>query len=123
MAGKRPSVYLTDKSLNFLENRSDSLSGAINQTIDRYIHIVKAVELPQFTESEINTMLNAIHGIIYQPAEMISGFWQGIRDDCVDDLTGEIDDSCRALVEKLKQLSYPQEVALLEKLEQRIKKI
>lgn len=121
MAGKRPSVYLTDKSLSFLENRGDSLSGGINQTIDRYAHVIKNVDLPQFTEAEINTMLNSIHGTIYQPAEMIAGLWQGIRDDLIDDLTGEIDAADKTLVEKLKQLTYPQEVALLEKLEQRRK--
>ena len=121
MAGKRPSVYLTNKSLGFLENRCDSLSGGINQTIDRYAHVIKNVELPQFTESEINTMLNAIHGTIYQPAEMIAGLWHGIQDDMIDGLTGEIDEIDKALVEKLKKLSYAQEVALLEKLEQRKK--
>jgi hypothetical protein len=52
---------------------------------------------------------------------MIAGLWQGIQDDLIDDLTGEIDAADMALIEKLKTLTYPQEVALLEKLEQRRK--
>lgn len=119
MAGKRPSVYLTDKSLKSLDSRGGSLSGAINQTVDRYDQILSAVGLPVFTPSEINTMLNAISGTLYEPAEMIAGFWQGIQDDLADDLTGEIDAADMTLIEKLKTLTYPQEVALLERLEQR----
>lgn len=122
MSGKRPSVYLTDKSLNFLDGRSESLSGSINQAIDRYDQILKQTDMPKFTESEINTMLNAISGTLYEPAEMIAGFWQGIQDDLVDDLTGEVDPADMALVEKLKTLTYLQEVALLERLEQRSKR-
>lgn len=121
MSGKRPSVYLTDKSLKFLDSRGESLSGAINQTVDRYDQVLKQTDLPQFTTSEINTMLQAISGTLYEPAEMIAGFWQGIQDDLVDDLTGEVDAADMALIEKLKTLTYPQEVALLERLEQRKK--
>lgn len=121
MSGKRPSVYLTDKSLQFLDSRGESLSGAINKTVDRFDQVLKQTDLPQFTPSEINTMLNAISGTLYEPAEMIAGFWQGIQDDLVDDLTGEIDAADVALIEKLKLLTYPQEVALLERLEQRLK--
>lgn len=118
---KRPSVYLTDKSLKFLDGRGESLSGSINQTVDRYDQLLKQTDLPQFTPAEINTMLNAISGTLYEPAEMIAGFWQGIQDDLVDDLTGEIDAADMALIKKLKTLTYPQEVALLERLEQRKK--
>lgn len=121
MPGKRPSVYLTDKSLKFLEARGYSLSGAINQSIDRYDQIIKQVDLPKFSESEITTLLNATSGVLYQPAEMIAGLWQGIQDDLIDDLTGEVDVADKVLIEKLKSLTYPQEVALLEKLEQRRK--
>lgn len=56
-------------------------------------------------------------GVIHQPAELIAGFWQGIEDHLVDDLTGEVSDLDRELIEKLKNLSFPQELALLEKLE------
>jgi hypothetical protein len=119
MAGKRPSVYLTDQSLQFLEPRGDSLSGAINQTVDRYGQLLRHIDLPTFTTAEINSLLSAIQGVLYQPAEMIAGFWQGIQDDLVDDLTGEVDAADMALIEKLKTLTYPQEVALLERLEQR----
>lgn len=119
MAGKRPSVYLTDQSLKFLELRSDKLSGAINQTVDRYDQVIKHIDLPSFSPSEINTLLSAIQGVLYQPAEMIAGLWQGIQDDLVDDLTGEVDATDLLLIEKLKTLTYPQEVALLERLEQR----
>lgn len=122
MSGKRPSVYLTDQSIKFLESRGDSLSGAINQTVDRYNQVIKHTDLPSFSEAEINALLNATSGVLYQPAEMIAGLWQGIQDDLVDDLTGEVDAADMALVEKLKTLSYPQEVALLERLEQRRKK-
>lgn len=121
MSGKRPSVYLTDQSMKFLEARGDSLSGAINQTVDRYEQVVKNTDLPKFTETEIATLLNATSGVLYQPAEMIAGLWQGIQDDLIDDLTGEIDEADMSLVEKLKTLTYPQEVALLERLEQRRK--
>ncbi len=119
MSGKRPSVYLTDQALKFLEARGESLSGAINQTIDRYGQVLKHTDLPKFTEAEIATLLNATSGVIYQPAEMIAGLWQGIQDDLVDDLTGEVAAEDVALIEKLKTLTYPQEVALLERLEQR----
>jgi hypothetical protein len=121
MPGKRPSVYLTENSLKFLEAHGDSLSGAINQTVDRYDQVLKHTDLPKFTEQEIFTLLNAISGVLYQPAEMIAGLWEGIQDDLVDDLTGEIDEADRTLIEKLKELTYPQEVALLERLEQRRK--
>ena len=121
MSGKRPSVYLTDQSLRFLEARGESLSGAINQTVDRYEQVIKQVDLPKFTETEINILLNATSGVLYQPAEMIAGLWQGIEDDLIDDLTGSIDAADMALIEKLKKLTYPQEVALLERLEQRRK--
>lgn len=116
---KRPSVYLTDKSTAFLNGRGESLSGAINEVIDRYEQLIKHIELPTFTEQEINTLLEANMGVIYQPAEMIAGLWQGIEDALVDDLTGEVDAADRALVDKLKGLTYPQEVALLERLAKR----
>jgi hypothetical protein len=121
MAGKRPSVYLTDKSLQFLETRGEPLSGAINQTVDRYDQVLKHIELPTFTPEEIQMLLSATQGVLYQPAEMIAGLWQGIEDDLVDDLTNEVDQLGAALIQKLKALTYPQEVALLERLEQRRK--
>ncbi len=119
MSGKRPSVYLTEESIKFLESRSESLSGAINQTVDRYDQTLKYVELPKFTEAEIAALIQATQGVLYQPAEMIAGLWQGIQDDLIDDLSGEIDAADRKLIAKLKTLTYPQEVALLERLEQR----
>lgn len=119
MAGKRPSVYLTEQSTRYLAKRADSLSGAINQTVDRYEQVIKQTALPPFTAEEIHTLLEATMGVLYQPAEMIAHLWHGIEDQLADDLTGEISEPHRALIEKLKKLTYPQEVALLEKLEQR----
>lgn len=117
---KLPSMYLTDKSLQLLATPSDSLSGAINRTIDRYHQILKHIELPPFTAAEIATLLSATQGVLYEPAEMIAGLWD-LENELVDDLTGKIDPTDAALVEKLKALSFPQEVALLEHLEQRRK--
>jgi hypothetical protein len=122
MSGKRPSVYLTEGSLKFLENRADSLSGAINQTVDRYDQTLKQIDLPKFSDAEINALLSATQGVLYQPAEMIAGLWQGIADGLIDDLTEKIDADDKKLIEKLKKLTFPQEVALLERLEQRRRK-
>jgi hypothetical protein len=121
MSGKRSSVYLSDQSMKFLESHRDSLSGVINQTIDRYDKVLKHIELPPFTTAEINTLLSATQGVLYQPAEMIAGLWQGVQDDLADDLTRKLDAADMALIEKLKTLTYPQEVALLERLGQRRK--
>lgn len=120
MAGKRPSVYLSDQSLRFLDGRDGaSLSGRINEIIDRYAEILRGVELPPFTDAEIATLMNATMGVVYQPAAMIGNLWQDVADDLVDDLTGTIDPADQALIEKLKGLSFAQQVALLERLELR----
>lgn len=118
MAVKPPSVYLTEQSTRFLENRGFTLSYAINQTIDRYEQVIKQIDLPSFSPEEIDTLVDATMSVLYEPAEMIAHLWDGMEYHLIDDLTGEIAEPGRELIEKLKTLSFPQEVALLEKLDQ-----
>lgn len=111
--------YLTKKSHNFLFSRGFGLPTAINTTVARYDLILRNTSLPVFTESEMATMANAIMGSIYEPAEMISGLWQGIEDEFIDELPDNKD--LQSLIEKMKTLSLTQEVVLLDQLEQLLK--
>jgi hypothetical protein len=118
MTDKRPPIFMFEKTRLFLEKRGDSLDGSINQTVDRYEEIIKHLEIPTFSQIEIDIMARATMGVFYQPASMIACLWNGIEDDLVDDLTGKVSTGVKTLIDKLKDLTYPQEVVLLEKLEQ-----
>lgn len=72
-----------------------------------------------FTESEMATMANAIMGSLIEPADTISCLWQRIEGVLIADLKNNKE--LQFLVEKMKTLSFTQEVVLLDQLEQLLK--
>jgi len=61
----------------------------------------------------------ATHGVFYPPSAMIEGLWVAVQEEIRSRAHGEVDAEGLALIDKLKSLTFPQEVALLESLEQR----
>lgn len=114
---KRTTIYLTDRAQAVLAG-GESLSGTINRIADRYYEILRRSRI-DLSEPEINAVRDALNGWLAEPAATIHGGPALEVEDALEDGLAErhgIDG--RALVAKLRALTYAQEVALVDSVEQ-----
>lgn len=114
---RRTTIYLTDRAEAALAG-GDSLSGSINRIADRYYEILRRSRI-DLSDAEMDAVRDALNGWLAEPAATISGGPALEVEDALDDGLAErhgIDG--RALVDKLRELSYAQEVALVDYVEQ-----
>lgn len=96
----------------------DSLSGTINRLADRYYEIVRRSRI-DLSPGELDAVRDALNGWLAEPAATIAGGPALEVEDALPDGLAErhgIDGP--ALVAKLRGLTYAQEVALVDAVEQ-----
>lgn len=94
------------------------LSHRLAQIGDRYMEILRRTPRPDLSEGEINALRDVCNSTLHEPASMIRGsLWLGVEDSLPDGLAEKWRIDGHALVEKLRRLTYPQEVALVEQIE------
>lgn len=115
----RSSVYLNSDSVNFLDGRGPSLSGALNQSLDRYKAILEATELPEFSDEDLAAMVVALaFGKAAAPRqEELDELWLTIERGARDYETGRVSPEMAKIVAKLQKLNMAQAITLRERLE------
>lgn len=113
----RSSVYLTADSVNFLDGRGPSLSGAINRVVERYKAVLDATELPGFSEAEVVAMSEAFGRATAPRMEELDELWLTIERGARDYETGRVSPELAKIVDKLQKLSMAQALTLRERLE------
>jgi hypothetical protein len=94
-------------------------SSRVNDIADRYGEIIRRASLPDFIEDEWNLLRDSLNGVLHNPASSIRGVWQGVEDSItLDGLSEKWAVDGESLLNKLRDLNYTQEVALIEQVEQ-----
>lgn len=94
------------------------LSHRLAQIADRYLEMLRRADLPALNEAEWNALRDACNGVLHEPAATIRGaLWIGIEDSLPDGLAAKWQIDGAALVATLRDLSYAQEVRLVEEIE------
>ena len=114
---RRTTIYLTDRAEAVLTG-GESLSGSINRIADRYYEIIRRSRI-DLSPAELDAVRDALTGWLAEPAATISGGPAlEVEDALADGLAERHGIDGRALVAKLRGLSYAQEVALVDAVEQ-----
>lgn len=113
---RKSTIYLGDRAEAILGR--GPLSSAINRVADRYYELVRRsrIDLPQ---PELDAVRDALNGWLAEPAATIAGGPALEVEDALPDGLAErhgIDGP--ALVAKLRGLTYAQEIALVDAVEQ-----
>lgn len=115
---KKSGVYIgseLEAAIGPLDN-SISVSHRINRLGDRYREIMRRTQIEKkLTEAEWNLMRDSLNGTINEPASQITRLWHGIEDSIkLDGLAQKWDVDGDALLSKLRDLTYVEEVAAVE---------
>lgn len=115
---KKSGVYIgseLEAAIGPLHN-SISVSHRINRLGDRYREIMRRTQIEKkLTEAEWNLMRDSLNGTINEPASQITRLWHGIEDSIkLDGLAQKWDVDGDALLSKLRDLTYVEEVAAVE---------
>jgi hypothetical protein len=113
----RSSVYLNSDSVNFLDGRGPSLSGALNQSLERYKAILDATELPEFSDEDLAAMAAALGKAPAPRQEELDELWLSVERGAMDFETGRVSPEMAKIVAKLQKLDMAQSITLRERLE------
>lgn len=113
----RSSVYLNSDSVNFLDGRGPSLSGALNQSLERYKAILDATELPEFSDEDLSAMAEALGKAPTPRQEELDELWLSVERGAMDFETGRVSPEMAKLVARLQKLNMAQAITLRERLE------
>lgn len=112
---RRATVYLTATSTETLGD--GPLSTSLNRAIDRYREILRRARV-DLTYAERDAVRDALRGWAAEPAAMIAGGPAlEVMDAIEDGLAERHGVDGRALIEKLRALTFEQEVALVDSVE------
>lgn len=115
---KRTSIYL-NPPIEAALNGADSISGRLGQICDRYAETNRRARIGQrFSTAELNALRDVCNGTRFEPAQLIDGAVLANFEDSLQDGIAEkwgIDAS--ATIAKLRGLTYPDQVALVEDIE------
>lgn len=112
----RPAPILEEAISN--NGGGNGLSHRLAQIGDRYLEMLRRTDLPTLSEAEINALRDSNNGTWHEPAAAIRGaLWIGIEDGLPDGLAEKWDIDGKVLVEKLRSMTYAQEVKLIEQIE------
>lgn len=97
-----------------------SLSGRLSTIADRYLEILRRSRIArQFSEAELNAMRDCCNGTWFEPAQLIDGaILANVEDSRIDGLYENWGIDGASLCEKLRGLSFAEQVALVEEIEQ-----
>jgi len=117
LTAKRTSVYLNSDSVNFLDGRGPSLSGALNRVVGRYKAVLDGTELPEFSDAEVTAMSEAFGRAPSPRMEELDELWLTIERGAMDFETGKVSPEMARIVSKLQKLNMAQAITLRERLE------
>ena len=115
---KRTSIYLNPPLSEALKG-ADSISGRLGQICDRYAETNRRARIAQrFSEAELNAFRDCCNGTIFGPAGLIDGaVLANFEDSAPDGLYEKWVIDAPATIAKLRALTYPDQVALVEDIE------
>lgn len=115
---KRTSIYLNPPLEESLKD-ADSISGRLGQICDRYAETNRRARIAQrFSEAELNAFRDCCNGTIFGPAQLIDGaILANFEDSEPDGLYEKWGIDGKATAAKLRTLTYPDQVALVEDIE------
>jgi hypothetical protein len=92
-----------------------STSGVINSIADRYGEVVRR-SMPSLSQNEWMLIFDSLNGVILSDsAQSVAGLWGGIEDSIrLDGLDEKWQVNGPALVDRLRALSYPEQVAIAD---------
>lgn len=112
----RPAPILEEAIAN--NGGGNGLSHRLAQIGDRYLELLRRTDLPALTEAEMNALRDSNNGTWHEPAAAIRGaLWLGIDDSLHDGIADKWQIDGQQLVDKLRGLTFAQEVKLLELIE------
>lgn len=96
-----------------------TISGRVNTIGDRYQEILRRTQIEKrLSDTEWNLVRDSLNGVAHQPASQIRHLWHGIEDSIqLDGLAEKWEVDGDALLEKLRDLSFVEEVAVVEAVE------
>lgn len=109
-------IYFGDAAESLLGEIS---SKTVNRALDRLAEIIRRERVEKlFSEAEWSALRDMLTGTISEPASMIKGCLAQLWDDSVvDGIAEKWDVDPSAMDAKLRALSYPQEVAVINSVE------
>lgn len=112
-----PSAALDDACA--LNGGGRNRSHRISQIADRYTEILRRAVLPPFSPAERSLLRDACNGTLHEPAGILPGALAlGVADAiALDGLDKKWLVDGPVLIEKLRGLSFPQEIRLIEEIE------
>lgn len=115
---KRTSIYLNPPLAEALKG-ADSISGQLGKICDRYAETNRRARIAQrFSEAELNAMRDVCNGTWFEPAQLIDGsVLANFEDSLQDGIAEKWSIDAPATVAKLRDLTYPDQVALVEDIE------
>lgn len=115
---KRTSIYLNPPIAATIEG-AQSISGRLGAVCDRYSEIVRRSRIAsRFSSAELNAMRDCCNGSWFEPAQLIDGaVLANFEDSLVDGLAEKWEIDASITADKLRCLSYPEQVALVEDIE------
>lgn len=121
MTSKRLSIYAGDPLERLVADRASDArptTTVVNAVADRYLEIVRRC-LPQLSRAEWLLCCDSLNGTITTDrAELLAVMWAGIADSIhLDNLADKWHVDGAALVARLRALSYPETVALVDTVE------
>ncbi len=115
---KRTTLYLNAPIAAAVAG-AESISGRLGAVCDRYAEILRRARiLPRFTEQELDALRDCCNGTWFEPAQLIDGaVLANFEDSLVDGLAEKWAIDSAALSDKLRALTYAEQVALVEEIE------
>lgn len=115
---KRTSLYLNPPIEAALKN-ADSISGRIGEICARYAETNRRARISQrFSEAELNALRDGCNGTIFVPAQLIDGaVLANFEESLMDGIAEKWEINAPATIAKLRALTYPDQIALIEDIE------
>lgn len=116
----RTTIYIAGPLHTAIGASPTSISGRLATIADRYLEITRRQRVEsKFSEAELNAFRDSCNGTLFEPAQLIDGaILANFVDSEVDGLYEKWDIDGQATAKKLAALSYTEQVALVEAIEQ-----
>lgn len=117
---KRTTIYIAGPLEKAIGASPSSISGRLVTIGDRYSEIVRRQRVEtKFAEAELNALRDCCNGTLFEPAQLIDGaILANFEDSAIDGLYDKWTIDGPATAAKIAALSYPEQVALVEAIEQ-----
>ena len=103
----RQSIYFTKEALNFIGPRNKTLSGGVNQTIERYKTVIDLIKIPTFDTDDILFLKELLKEKSFIPIYEIQN---------MDSLLSKLVTDKPDLLAQIRELTFIQKIAFIEKI-------